>query len=369
MFKRITLVTMLFLLLGVSPVMAGDILIKVNGTFLNPDVPPIIQNDRTMVPFRFIFEALNASVTWDPNTKTVIGTKAGTNITLKIGNTIANVNGHEKRLDSPPIIYSDRTLVPVRFIAENLETPVGWDAENRIVVIGTEKLYNPDGSLLYDGMIINGQLSGQGKLYQNNKVIYKGSFSDGQFNGEGELFTPGGELAHKGEFKDGSPVNSDTATPVANPPPNIDLRVPNPTPPASVSLPDEIEEIKSPDGITYKGETNNQILNGLGKLYDAQGRLMYEGEFQINKLHGRGNLYKEGQFILTGQFVDGNIAAVITTGEYPTKLYYNTGELVYYGHLKDGKLEGKGVLYAKDGNKLYEGEFKNGEITGNGTYY
>ena len=105
-------------------------------------VEPQIINDRTMVPFRKIFNSLGVideNITWVAETKTVIAKKDNIEIELQIDNNVAKktINGEttEIKLDSAPVIYENRTLVPVRFIAESMEKLVGWDANNRTVII------------------------------------------------------------------------------------------------------------------------------------------------------------------------------------------------------------------------------------------
>ena len=67
---------------------AGYIRVFIDGKNLEFDVPPIIQNDRTLAPFRKIGEALGAEVKWDQDTKTVTAYKQGTTLLLRIGMTL-----------------------------------------------------------------------------------------------------------------------------------------------------------------------------------------------------------------------------------------------------------------------------------------
>ena len=108
-----------------------------NGSELEFDVPPIIENGRTLVPFRVIFEALGASVDWEAPTRTVIGTLGGTSIKLTIDQDIALVNGQQIKLDVAPRIIDGRTIVPLRFIAENFDFKVEWDEISKRVDILT----------------------------------------------------------------------------------------------------------------------------------------------------------------------------------------------------------------------------------------
>ncbi len=115
-----------------------DIKITIDGVQLETQISAKIINDRTLVPMRAIFEAMGAKVEWDNSTRTVIGTKDNDKIKLQIGNPKANINGKEIILDTPAIIESDVTLVPVRFIAESIGADVGWDNETRTVIITTK---------------------------------------------------------------------------------------------------------------------------------------------------------------------------------------------------------------------------------------
>ena len=109
--------------------------VKVAEKQLSFDVPPVIQNGRTMVPFRAVLEELEAIVDWDPSSKTIIATKNDTQITLHIGDPVAKVNGEEVYLESPPIIRNGRTLVPLRFISEELGADVTWNQGLQLVSI------------------------------------------------------------------------------------------------------------------------------------------------------------------------------------------------------------------------------------------
>ena len=99
------------------------------------DVAPVIRNDRTMLPTRFVAEALGASVEWDEAAQKVTITKENTVIEITIGSNIAFVNGMEVLLDSPAFIENSRTYLPLRFIAENLGAEVEWNQELQQIYI------------------------------------------------------------------------------------------------------------------------------------------------------------------------------------------------------------------------------------------
>lgn len=113
--------------------------VSVDGDYLSFDQPPVLANERTLVPFRAIFEKLGASVDWNGETQTVTAVKGETEITLKIGESAIYVNGEKKQLDVASQIVNDRTLVPVRAISESLDCEVGWDGDTKTVIIKTAK--------------------------------------------------------------------------------------------------------------------------------------------------------------------------------------------------------------------------------------
>lgn len=92
------------------------------------EVPPTMDNNRILVPVRKIFEALGAEVSWEGETRTVIATKGKTKVELPIGSTRAKVNGKNVKLDVPAKIQEERTLVPLRFVSQALGGKVSWDA-------------------------------------------------------------------------------------------------------------------------------------------------------------------------------------------------------------------------------------------------
>lgn len=100
----------------------------VNGNQVYNDVAPLIVNDRTMLPARFVAENLGAKVEWVDRTQCVnITGSDNTYIQIFIGSATAYVDGEARYLDSPAFIRNDRTYTPVRFICEALGAEVGWN--------------------------------------------------------------------------------------------------------------------------------------------------------------------------------------------------------------------------------------------------
>ena len=109
--------------------------------YIYSDVEPVIENGRTLVPMRAIFEALEANVSWDAETKTATGEKNGKVIKITQDSTLAIVGDKEVTLDVPAKIIDGRFVVPVRFVAESFGIPVDWDSLSKTVIIKTaEKL-------------------------------------------------------------------------------------------------------------------------------------------------------------------------------------------------------------------------------------
>jgi len=112
----------------------------VDGVQKELDSPPIIKNGRTLLPIRAIIESLGGSIDWEATEKKVSITLGETKIELWIGRSTAKVNGVEKPIDSAnpnvvPEIISGRTMLPVRFVTENLGAEVGWDGDTKTVTI------------------------------------------------------------------------------------------------------------------------------------------------------------------------------------------------------------------------------------------
>ena len=107
----------------------------VNGEVKMMDVAPIIVSSRTMLPVRYVAEALGATVVWDGDTSTATITTAGTELKITVGASEAVVNGQAVRLDSPAFIENSRTYMPVRFVAETLGATVAWDGATSTATI------------------------------------------------------------------------------------------------------------------------------------------------------------------------------------------------------------------------------------------
>lgn len=109
----------------------------VNGEEVITEIAPMIVNDRTMVPARVVFEKLNANVEWLDKTRQVVITTPQVVLIFKIGSDIATVNNEEIKMDCAPMIVEDRTMIPIRFVSEKLGYTVLWDGVTKKVSINS----------------------------------------------------------------------------------------------------------------------------------------------------------------------------------------------------------------------------------------
>lgn len=137
MYKKYCLILLLVfsMLLVPSGTVQAAPNVVLNGTHLIFDTPPVIDNGRVLIPLRAIFEPLGAAVNWDSTSQTVTAVKGYQTIQLKIGARTASNNGKSIDLDVSAKIVNGRTLVPVRFVSEALGCNVEWAAETQTVII------------------------------------------------------------------------------------------------------------------------------------------------------------------------------------------------------------------------------------------
>ncbi len=116
-----------------APASAASVNVIVNGQQITFDQPPIERAGRVFVPLRGVFEHLGASVVYANGVINATGN--GRNISLRIGSTQATVNGQTQNLDVAPFLVGARTLVPLRFVAQALGANVDWNNATSTVTI------------------------------------------------------------------------------------------------------------------------------------------------------------------------------------------------------------------------------------------
>jgi len=140
--------------------------VRLDGNAMSfPDQQPVIVTGRTLVPVRFVSEALGATVEWVDSTRTVIIRQGANAIDLPVGSRTIRVNQVSRNIDVPAQLIGGRTMVPLRFISENLGADVEWlQAEMTVSVFSPiDPLravhfdpavhINPDGTLVFDSTI------------------------------------------------------------------------------------------------------------------------------------------------------------------------------------------------------------------------
>ncbi len=119
----------------------GEKTMEINGKKIEFDVAPMIKNNRTLVPIRAIIESMGGKIYWDPTERKVTIVLGNKTIELWIGKAEASVNGESVWIDPanhnvvPVIVPPGRTMLPLRFILEELGATVTWNAATETITI------------------------------------------------------------------------------------------------------------------------------------------------------------------------------------------------------------------------------------------
>lgn len=117
----------------------GQKLMKVNGVKQEIDpgreTAPLVANGRTLIPIRAVMEAMGGTVNYDAKEQKITLKKGADTLEMWIGKANIKLNGSVKTMDTAPVILNGRTMVPVRFVAENFGYSVAWKAAEQTVVI------------------------------------------------------------------------------------------------------------------------------------------------------------------------------------------------------------------------------------------
>lgn len=170
LFKRfgaalLTVLTLTAVLTG--PVLAaepgvgnGNIAVQLDGKDLAfTDAVPEITSDRTFLPFRAVLEAMGAEVGYDAETSTVSAQKDGVTMSMVPGQTTLTITEdgqtRTETMDVAPYIKASnsRTYIPVRYAAEAFGYSVGWDADNKtVILVDVEALFGDATFTLLDSL-------------------------------------------------------------------------------------------------------------------------------------------------------------------------------------------------------------------------
>jgi len=175
-FKLIKLVVLLFIFVLIQPNITygevSDIRLLVNGEDITNLSSPVIENDRMLVPIRFVSESLGAIVEWDGDNRHVIIARGEDHLKLKIDSRLIQYDqGKRYQLsDVAPKIINDRTYVPIRLVSNALGVGINWDADSRVVSIESnqisaiEPFYSVEITNLSNGSLIKGKTEIQYEL-------------------------------------------------------------------------------------------------------------------------------------------------------------------------------------------------------------
>lgn len=357
---------------------SNKISVYLNGSKIEFDVSPQIINDRTMIPVRAVAEKLNIDIQWDSLNKVVKMQTDTKEILMPIDDNWCECNGFSIFLDSPPIIFNDRTLVPLRFIAEQLNMEVKWDEiKKRIDIqpIGNTtydtimKEYVENGvkcRKVYTGELIDGVPYGVGKLeifFDGDKhQEITGCFYNSIVKGYAEIvindyYRYGGFFDKNGELTDGYRWAK-----------FMDASYLEGT---FYSNKGECHYENAVLGVEYWGQgkfienspfdTNGSPNTPFSLVADGYGKMnglgnIYEGYFTEGVLNSCGKIY----YADSGRWYEGDISNFLPHG-YGT-LYERNGNVFYSGTYWEGKPDGTGKMYYENGNLAFDGTFENGEM-------
>ena len=134
------LFTVITLLLLSSFAYGKDIKLYYEGREVMYDTPPVIKNDRVLVPLRAIAESMGALVTYDPKEKDIYISYGTKNIKMTVGSDVYAVDHILLGMDTAPEIINGRTMVPVRYMASSFDTDIKWDADNSVVYVSRRQI-------------------------------------------------------------------------------------------------------------------------------------------------------------------------------------------------------------------------------------
>lgn len=113
----------------------GSTAATVDGKATTLAAAPELVQGRTMVPLRALGELLGAGVEWNQEERSATYTRAGTKVQVWIDRDVAKVNGQDLTMSAPPVILNDRTYVPLRFVSEALGATIGFTAPDQPISV------------------------------------------------------------------------------------------------------------------------------------------------------------------------------------------------------------------------------------------
>lgn len=270
---------------GIKAFAASSIGVTIDGKQVELTQSLVIQDGRTLVPLRAIFEAMGMTVSWDQATQRITATNDTVTIKLTVGNNVATV-GNDKSgyiysyLDVAPQVINGSTLVPVRYIGESTGYDISWNSTTSTVVMtsNSDRIFTSGDNtkIKFIGYYSSTKecIDGLAQLTAvSNGVTYTltGAFSDGQLNGYGVMVN-GDDSTYIGNFVNSEPSGQGTMT--------------------------------GSKGQSYVGAYEDGMPNGYGSYTESTGNV-YIGTFKNGKLNGYGECYNAEGDIYKGQWTNG----------------------------------------------------------------
>lgn len=114
----------------------GNSKMLINGVLTDLDASPLPLNGRIILPIRAIVEEMGGEVSWNERESQILIVVKNTTIKMWLNKNIIEVDGRLKNIDVSPTIINGRTMVPVRFVADNLpDCAIKWNENNQIITI------------------------------------------------------------------------------------------------------------------------------------------------------------------------------------------------------------------------------------------
>lgn len=169
LFAAVAVTLSVFALTGVLANAENDVVsVTVDNQAVEFDQNPVIIEGHTLVPVRAVFEKAGATVTWDQPTQTATITKDGYVVTIKYGESFLYKNGQPIALEQPADVINNRTMIPVRAIAEAMDFAVTWDGHHSLILVSTTGKPYRAFAFLKTGFRT---LEDQAELYSNGSAL------------------------------------------------------------------------------------------------------------------------------------------------------------------------------------------------------
>ncbi len=318
--------------------------IILNGEKQNFSVPTISYQDRTLVPMRELFEKLGTEVIWNGENQSITAITSTKEIVMAINNQFVLSRGVHLVIDVPPMLYNDRTVVPLRFVCEQLHLNVEWDGSTNTITLTSkgnvslkEEFDDYGFKARYYGEYINDSIKDGivNVMYFTGDDIYSGTIIDTDY----QQYSNGQQIVSTNYDENGNLVS-------IIPTNNTGMYYgPLTTDGASNSQ-------------IYLGNITNGRPDGYGYVEYASGDRYY-GYFKDGQKCGHGTYIWAYKSSDGAYFYDGEWKNDQADG-YGTYVWYDG--LHHTGNFSNGTFNGFGTRYSTNGT-VTKGNWVNGEFS------